>query len=103
MGTKEKVLTKANSSNLLRCWETPRLWGTGWKGLSSHFCFRTQNADSRDFPGCAATETPCCQGRGLGSIPGQGIRSHMPQLGVCMPQPKIPYAATRIKDLVCCN
>ena len=96
MCTEEKVLMKANSSNLLRC----RLWGTGWKG---HFCFRTQSADSQDFPGGPVAETPCCQGRGLGSIPGQGIRSHMPQLGVCTPQPKIPYAATRIKDLVCCN
>ena len=29
----------------------------------------------------------------LGSIPGWGARSHMPQLGVCMPQLKIPHAA----------
>ena len=72
MCTKEKVVTKANSSNLLRCWETPRLWGRGWKGLSSHFCFRTQNADSRDFPGGPAAETPCCQGRGAGFNPWSG-------------------------------
>ncbi|TEA40711.1 hypothetical protein DBR06_SOUSAS1310003, partial [Sousa chinensis] len=32
---------------------------------------------------------------GLGSIPGQGTRSHMPQLRVCMSQLKIPNAATK--------
>ena len=31
---------------------------------------------------------------GLGSIPGGGTRSHMPQLRVCMLQLKIPHAAT---------
>ena len=34
---------------------------------------------------------------GPGSIPGQGTRSHMPQLGVLMPQLKIPHAATKTK------
>ncbi|TEA38516.1 hypothetical protein DBR06_SOUSAS110424, partial [Sousa chinensis] len=29
---------------------------------------------------------------GLGSIPGHGTRSHMPQLRVHMPQLKIPHA-----------
>ena len=33
---------------------------------------------------------------GPGSIPGQGTRSHMPQLRVCMPQLKILYAAMKI-------
>ena len=37
----------------------------------------------------------------LGSIPGQGTRSHMPQLRVHMPQLKIPHAAT--KDPACRN
>ena len=32
---------------------------------------------------------------GLGSIPGQGTRSHMPQLRVCMLQLKIPHATTK--------
>jgi len=36
-----------------------------------------------------------------GSIPGQGTRSHMPQLRVRMPQVKISHAATKIKDLGC--
>lgn len=49
MWTKEKVLTKANSSNHPRYWGTPRLWGRGWKGLSSQFCFGAQNADSFYF------------------------------------------------------
>ncbi|TEA37484.1 hypothetical protein DBR06_SOUSAS8810006, partial [Sousa chinensis] len=38
---------------------------------------------------------------GPGSIPGQGTRSHMPQLRVLMLQLKIPHAAT--KDPACCN
>ena len=33
---------------------------------------------------------------GPGSIPGQGTRSHMPQLRVRMPQLKILHAATKI-------
>ncbi|TEA28876.1 hypothetical protein DBR06_SOUSAS4010093, partial [Sousa chinensis] len=33
---------------------------------------------------------------GPGSIPGQGTRSHMPQLRVCMLQLKILHAATKI-------
>ena len=32
------------------------------------------------------------QSRGL--VPGQGTRTHKPQLTVCMPQLKIPHAAT---------
>ncbi|TEA30408.1 hypothetical protein DBR06_SOUSAS17710034, partial [Sousa chinensis] len=32
---------------------------------------------------------------GPGSIPGQGNRSHMPQLRVHMPQLKIPHSATK--------
>ena len=35
---------------------------------------------------------------GLGSILGQGTRSHMPQLNVFMPQLKILLATTMIKD-----
>ncbi|TEA32997.1 hypothetical protein DBR06_SOUSAS7410054, partial [Sousa chinensis] len=38
---------------------------------------------------------------GPGSIPGQGTRSCMPQLGAYMPQQKIPQAAT--KDPAGCN
>ena len=37
---------------------------------------------------------------GLGSIPGQGTRSYMPQLRVCTPQQKIPYATTKAQ---CCQ
>ena len=33
---------------------------------------------------------------GPGSVPGQGARSHLPQLRVCMPQLKILHAATKI-------
>ena len=35
--------------------------------------------------------------RGVGSIPGQGTRSHMPHLRVCMPQLKILHAATKTR------
>ena len=35
---------------------------------------------------------------GTGSIPGQGTRSHMPQLRVGTPQLKIPYAAVRPRE-----
>ncbi|TEA30390.1 hypothetical protein DBR06_SOUSAS17710012, partial [Sousa chinensis] len=38
---------------------------------------------------------------GLGSIPGQGTGSHMPQLRIHMPQLKILHAAT--KDSLCHN
>ena len=34
---------------------------------------------------------------GPGSIPGQGTRSHMPQLKVCTLQLKIPYATTKTR------
>ena len=48
-----------------------------------------------DFPDGPVAKTPCSQCRGPGSIPGQGTRSHMPQLRVCMPQLKSPHAATK--------
>ena len=40
---------------------------------------------------------------GPGSIPGQETRSHMPQLGVCVPQLKSPHAATETEDPTCHN
>ena len=40
---------------------------------------------------------------GPGSIPGQGTRSHMLQLRVCMPQLKIPHATVKIKEPTCHN
>ena len=49
----------------------------------------------QDFPGGPVTKTPCSQHRGLGVIPRQGTRFHMPQPRVCMPQLKIPHAATK--------
>ena len=39
--------------------------------------------------------------RGLGSIPGQGTRSHTLQLRVHVPQLKIPHAAANMEDPVC--
>ena len=40
---------------------------------------------------------------GPGSIPVQGTRSHTPQLRVNVLQNNILHAATKIKDLGCCN
>ena len=40
---------------------------------------------------------------GLGSIPGQGNRSHRPQPRVHMLQLKILRATRKIEDPVCCN
>ena len=46
---------------------------------------------------------------GLGSIPGQGTRSHMPQLRIRMPQLKILHVTTKrsrtpqLKDPACRN
>ena len=47
-----------------------------------------------DFPGGPVAKTLCPSAGGLGSIPGQGIRSHTIWLGVHMPQ---------LKALACCN
>ena len=47
----------------------------------------------QDFPGGPENKTPSSQWEGLGSIPGQGTRSHMPQLRVHMLQLKLPHAA----------
>ena len=40
---------------------------------------------------------------GLGSIPGQGTKSHTPQLRVCMLQVKTPPAAAHIRNPRCCS
>ena len=47
----------------------------------------------RDFSGDPVAKTLCT--RDLGSIPGQGTRSHRLQLRVCMLQLKITHAATK--------
>jgi len=40
-----------------------------------------------DFPGGPVVRTPCpIAGRGMGSIPSQGTRSHMPQLDSAYPK-----------------
>ena len=44
---------------------------------------------SWDFPGGPGAKTPSSQAGGVGSIPSQGTRSHLPQLRVRMPQLKI--------------
>ena len=43
-----------------------------------------------DFPGGPVAKAPCSQCRSPNSILGQGTRSPMPQVSVCMPQRKDP-------------
>ena len=49
----------------------------------------------RYFAGGPVTKAQAPNLGGLGSIPGQGTRSHMMQLRICMPQLKILCAATK--------
>ena len=63
------------------------------KSLSISYQVKMQA--TRDFPRGAVAKAVCSQRTGPGSIPGQGTRSHMLQLRVCMPQLKIPHAATK--------
>ena len=57
-----------------------------------HWCLTCNESSLRDLPAGGAGEAKSlrsqCKGPGL--IPGQGTRSHMPQLRVCMPPPKDP-------------
>ena len=48
----------------------------------------------KNLPGETVAKTPCSQ-RGLGSIPGQGTGSHLPQLKVCILQLRIPHSTVR--------
>ena len=57
-----------------------------------------KNTFTRDFFGGPVTKTPCFQCKGLGFDPWWGIGSHVPQLGVCMLQLKIPHAVTKTWD-----
>ena len=66
---------------------------TVWIWLKHH--------NERDFHGGSLAKTPPLNPGGLGSIPGQETRSHMPQ--VRMPQLKIPHATRKIEDTTCCN
>ena len=51
----------------------------------------------RDFPGGLVVKTPCAQCRGLGSIPGQGTRSHMqPKSCRLQQRQKNTHATTKI-------
>jgi len=56
-----------------------------------------------DVSDCSMAKTPHPQCRGLGSIPGQGTRSLMPQLRVHKPSLKIPHAAMKIENPTCHN
>ena len=64
------------SSNM--CWLSLICWHCSRAGDSS----QTKQRKRRDFPGGPVAKTLHSQFRGWGSIPGQGTRSHMPQLKV---------------------
>ena len=53
---------------------------------NSNFIGFFKKSMDRDFPGGPVAKTPHYQRRGPGLIPGQGTRSHMLQLKVCMPR-----------------
>ena len=46
--------------------------------------FNIKMSSTWDFPGGSVAKTPHSQCRDLGATLGQGTRSHMPQLRVCM-------------------
>ena len=72
---------------------------------SVHGIFQATILEWGYFPGSSVAKIPHSQCRGPGYDPGQGTRSHMPQLRVPMPQLKrscmlqwrsnIPHAATK--------
>ena len=71
---------------------TTRQWNNAWGSEGSSLCLEWGR---RDFPGGPVAKTPHSRCRVLGSIPGQGSRSHMPQPGVCKLQLKILRAGTK--------
>ena len=93
---------------LILAWVQPltlRSWPNLLHFLGLHFLpFKIK---AWDLPGSPMAETLCSQCRGLALIPGQGtgshVESHVLQLRVHMLLLKIPQAATKIEDLVCCN
>ena len=58
---------------------------------------------SQRFPGGQGLRLYTPNAGGLGSIPGQGSRSHMPQLRAHMPKLKILHATMKFKDPECHN
>ena len=78
---------------------------------------RDQKLSKRAFPGGPVVKNLPCRpssvvqwlrlhapnAEGLGLIPDQGTRSHMPQPRVLMSQLKILYVAMKIKDPACHN
>ena len=83
----------------------------GQKYLLGRFPLNLSSHSSSVFKGKWISDVIWCLGQwlrshapnagGLGSIPGQGARSHTPQLGVWMLQWKTLHAATKTKDPVC--
>ena len=67
------------------------------------WCLTCKEKSLRDFPGGGAGEakTLRSQCKGPGLLPGQGTRSHMPQLRVCMPHLKTLRAPTKDPGCVC--
>ena len=60
---------------------------------------KLKNAIQRDFPGSSVTKGPCTQCRGLSLIPGQGTRSHMPQIRICLLKLRVQMPQLRMPQL----
>ena len=67
----------------------------GRENVTTLNIYAPKSRASGDFHGGAVAKTPHSQCRGLGLTPGQGARSHMLPLRVCMPQLKILHAAAK--------
>ena len=57
--------------------------------------------DCRDFPVVQWLRLHTPSAGGLGSIPGQGTRSHMPQLKIPYAAARAPHATRKTGDPVC--
>ena len=83
-GTVEGVVTKRQSQGILDC--------------GVNICEETIKQNNTATSLVVQWPKLCApKAGGLGSAPGQGTRSHMPQqLRVCMPNKKIPHGAIKI-------
>ena len=58
------------------------------------YAFDQDNKNQQELPWWSSGKDSVLPVQGRGLVPGQGTRTHKPQLTVCMPQLKIPHAAT---------
>ena len=82
---KQKHLQGSLGFPLARLWEPEHWKGKNilWHDWATELNWK---GTRRDFLNGSVAQTPCSQYRGPDSTPGQGLRSHMPQPRVRMPQ-----------------